>query len=238
MSDDRVRTIGRYELHAQLASGGMASVYLGRLIGAAGFAKCVAIKRLHPHLAEDPDFVTAILEEARLAERVKHPNVVATIDVVAEAEGLLLVMEYVHGQTLARLLRSANEAKLPCPPAIAARMLHDVLLGLHAAHNAVDATGRPLCIIHRDVSPQNVIVGADGVTRLVDFGVAKAFGSIGHTREGHLKGKVPYMAPEILRFEQPSPQTDIWAAAVVLWETRCARRLFKGESEIQLWGAV
>ncbi|MFO0674501.1 MAG: serine/threonine-protein kinase [Polyangiaceae bacterium] len=235
VAETTVHTLGRYELHDEIAAGGMASVYLGRMVGSAGFAKSVAIKRLHPHLAKDPDLVALLLDEARLMERVRHPNVVATLDVVSEGNELLLVMEYVHGEPLWRLLRAAKEAGTHCPPEIAARIAHDVLLGLSAAHRASDASGTPICIIHRDVSPQNVMVGADGVARLVDFGIAKVMGTIGHTQEGMLKGKVPYMAPELLRFEPASPQTDVWALAVVLWEMRCSRRLFRGENDIEAW---
>lgn len=235
VTETAVHTLGRYELHDEIAAGGMASVYLGRMVGSAGFAKSVAIKRLHPHLAKDPDLVSLLLEEARLMERVRHPNVVATLDVVSEGNELLLVMEYVHGEPLWRLLRAAKEANSTCPPEIAARIAHDVLLGLSAAHRATDAAGKSISIIHRDVSPQNVMVGADGVARLVDFGIAKVMGTIGHTQEGMLKGKVPYMAPELLRFEPASPQTDVWALSVVLWEMRCSRRLFRGENDIEAW---
>jgi serine/threonine-protein kinase len=238
MSIEPGRIVDRYELHGELASGGMATVHLGRMIGGAGFARPVAIKRLHRHLVDDPDLVSLLREEARLTERIRHPNVVATLDVVAAEGELLLVMEYVHGETLARLLRLCREARETCPPAIAARIVHEVLLGLHAAHESRDAAGAPLSIVHRDVSPQNVIVGADGVARLLDFGIAKAIDSVSHTREGHLKGKVPYMAPELLNFEPATPQTDVWAAAVVLWETLCARGLFRGESEMSVWGKV
>jgi hypothetical protein len=230
--------MGRYELHGELAAGGMATVYLGRSIGAAGFAKCVAIKRLHEPFARDPDFVASLLEEARLSERIRHPNVVATLDVVAAQQELLLVMEYVHGETLARLLHGCARDGTRCPPAIAAGIAHAVLLGLHAAHSAIDASGAPLCIVHRDVSPQNIIVGADGVARLLDFGIAKAAGTASHTREGEVKGKVPYMAPEILRLDPASPQSDLYAVAVTLWESLCAQRLFRGESQIGTWAAV
>jgi eukaryotic-like serine/threonine-protein kinase len=232
------RIVGRYELHGELAAGGMATVHLGRSIGAAGFAKSVAIKRLHEHFARDPEFVAALLEEARLSERIRHPNVVATLDVVAVEHELLLVMEYVHGETLARLLRACARDGERCPPAVAASIAQAVLLGLHAAHNATDAAGAPLCIVHRDVSPQNVIVGADGIARLLDFGIAKAAGAASHTREGEVKGKLPYMAPEILKHQPASPQSDVYAVAVTLWESLCARRLFRGESEVATWAAV
>lgn len=232
------RVVGRYELHGELASGGMATVYLGRSIGSAGFAKSVAIKRLHEQFARDPEFVSLLLEEARLSERIRHANVVAVLDVVAAEHELLLVMEYVHGETLARLLRACAETGEKCPREIAASIAHGVLLGLHAAHNATDAAGNPLCIIHRDVSPQNIIVGADGAPRLLDFGIAKATGSASGTREGQVKGKVPYMAPEILHLHPASVRSDLYAVAVTLWESLCARRLFRADTEIGLWGQV
>ena len=232
------RVVGRYELHGELASGGMATVYLGRSIGSAGFAKSVAIKRLHEQFARDPDFVSLLLEEARLSERIRHANVVAVLDVVAVEHELLLVMEYVHGETLARLLRACAQDGEKCPPEIAASIAHGVLLGLHAAHNSTDAAGQPLCIIHRDVSPQNIIVGADGVARILDFGIAKAAGSASGTREGQVKGKVPYMAPEILNLQPASVQSDVYAVAITLWESLCARRLFRADTEIGVWGLV
>ncbi|HSO31162.1 MAG TPA: serine/threonine-protein kinase [Labilithrix sp.] len=232
------RVVGRYELHGELASGGMATVYLGRSIGSAGFSKSVAIKRLHDQFARDPEFVSLLLEEARLSERIRHANVVTVLDVVAADHELLLVMEYVHGETLARLLRACAEAGETCPREVAASIAHGVLLGLHAAHTTTDASGKPLCIIHRDVSPQNIIVGADGVARLLDFGIAKAAGSASGTREGQVKGKVPYMAPEILHLHPASVQSDLYAVAVTLWESLCARRLFRADTEIGLWGQV
>ena len=232
------RVVGRYELHGELASGGMATVYLGRSIGSAGFAKSVAIKRLHEQFARDPDFVSMLLEEARLSERIRHANVVAVLDVVAAEHELLLVMEYVHGETLARLLRACAEAGETCPRPIAASIAHGVLLGLHAAHTSIDAAGHPLCIIHRDVSPRNIIVGADGVARLLDFGIAKANGSASGTREGQVKGKVPYMAPEVLHLAPASVQSDTYAVAVTLWESLCARRLFRADTEIGVWSQV
>lgn len=232
------RLIGRYEVHGVIASGGMALVHMGRLRGAQGFSKPVAVKRLHAQYADDPEFVSALLEEARLSERIRHPNVVTTLDVVAEQGELLLVMEYVHGETLAKLLRACAERGSPCPPAIAAAIAHDVLLGLDAAYRTQDAHGRPLHVVHRDISPQNVLVGADGRGRLLDFGIAKAVGSMSTTREGHVRGKVPYMAPEQLQFQPATHQTDVYSLAVVLWETLCAQRLFRGGSDLEVWGQV
>jgi serine/threonine-protein kinase len=229
-SVEGVRVVGRYALHGVLASGGMATVHLGRLQGAEGFSRTVAIKRMHPQYAQDPEFVSMFLDEANLASRVRHPNVVPVIDCVSEGGEVLLVMEYVQGETLARLVRRANERGTRIPPAIVAAIMCDALDGLHAAHEARDDAGQPLHIVHRDVSPQNIMVGADGVGRVLDFGIAKASGRSQVTREGQLKGKLAYMAPEQLH-GTVSRLTDVYAAGVVLWESLTGKRLFLAETE-------
>jgi len=228
------RIIGRYALFAQIAAGGMAAVHLGRLLGQAGFSRTVAIKRLHPHLAQDPEFVSMLLDEARLAARIRHPNVVSTIDVVALEGELLVVMDYVHGESLSRLLSKLRQRNATVPPAIASAIISGVLYGLHSAHEAKSESGLPLQIIHRDVSPQNVMVGADGVARVVDFGVAKAAGRLQETREGQLKGKIRYMAPEQLKRGDVDRAADIYAASVVLWECLTGKRLFDDDNEWQI----
>jgi len=225
--------LGRYSLYAELASGGMATVYVARQRGAVGFGKTVAIKRLHPHLARDQYFVTMFLDEARLAARVQHPNVVPILDVVATDRELFLVLEYVRGETLSGLLRVVRKARGFLPVPVVTSVVIDLLSGLQAAHEAKDERGQPLSIVHRDVSPQNVIVGADGVARVLDFGVAKAATRLQTTREGQLKGKIPYMAPEQLSGEVSS-RTDVYAAGVVLWEALTSQRLFRGETEAQM----
>jgi eukaryotic-like serine/threonine-protein kinase len=221
--------LGRYALYGEIASGGMATVHFGRLQGAVGFARTVALKRLHPPYSRDPEFVAMFLDEARLAARIRHPSVVSTLDVVSDGTELFLVMEYVHGDSLANLLRLARPAL--APPRIVARIMIDVLHGLHAAHEATDERGAPLCIVHRDVSPQNVLIGVDGIARIVDFGIAKATGAIQATREGVLKGKVAYMAPERLVHGAVDRRSDIYSAAVVFWEALTGRRLFVGVHE-------
>jgi eukaryotic-like serine/threonine-protein kinase len=220
------RIIGRHVLHAKLASGGMATVHLGRLMGQVGFARTVAIKRLHQNFARDPEFVSMFLDEARVAARVRHACVVPVLDVEAGDGELFLVMEYVHGESLSSLMRLLGGQ--PVPPAIAARIAADVLSGLHAAHNAKTERGEPLHIVHRDVSPQNVLVGADGMARVTDFGVAMAVNRMQTTQEGQLKGKLAYMAPEQLREELVDRRSDVYAASVVLWEMLTGRRLHKG----------
>ena len=222
--------MGRYELHARLAHGGMATVYLGRMRSPAGLARTVAIKRMHPHFAEDPAFAAMFFDEARLGMRLQHPNIVPIFDVISADGELLLVMEYVHGESLSGLLREGSRAGAPVPAAIASAVLCGVLEGLHAAHETRSEGGGALGIVHRDVSPQNIVVGADGVARLLDFGVAKAAGRLQATLEGQIKGKLGYMAPEQLSGFEVDRRADVYAAAVVLWEMLTGERAFGGDA--------
>ena len=232
-----LRVIGRYALYDAIASGGMATVHLGRLLGPVGFSRTVAIKRSHPEIATDPEFVSMFLDEARLAARIRHPNVVSTLDVVALEGELFFVMDYVQGESLSRLMRASKLLEQKIPPAIACTILAGVLHGLHAAHEAKSERGEPLNIVHRDVSPQNILVGVDGIARVLDFGVAKAVGRIATTREGQIKGKLAYMAPEQLSGDN-SRQSDIYAAAVVLWEVLTGERLFQADNPGELLNLV
>ncbi len=218
------KLVGRYALFSELASGGMATVHLARLLGEAGFARTVAVKRLHPNYAKDKEFVSMFLDEARLAARIRHPNVVPVLDIVAADDELLLVMEFVQGEALSSLLRL--QAGRPVVPSIAAKVACDLLYGLHAAHDARNERGEPLEIVHRDVSPQNLLVGLDGVSRVTDFGIAKASNRIQTTREGQLKGKLAYMSPEQFRERPVDRRSDVYAASIVLWEMLAGRRLF------------
>ncbi len=223
--------IGGYALFGELASGGMATVHYGRLLGEPGVSRVVAIKRLHAQFAADEEFVEMFTDEGRIASRIHHPNVVPTLDVVSKDSQLYLVMEYVHGETLARLLASSKSKQRRVPPAIAVAVAIDLLHGLEAAHEATDERGQPLGIVHRDVSPHNVMVGTDGVARVLDFGVAKATGRIHLTRDGQLKGKLTHMAPEQLKNTGVDRRTDVYAAAIVLWEALVGRALFDGVNE-------
>ncbi|HEX4479033.1 MAG TPA: serine/threonine-protein kinase [Polyangiaceae bacterium] len=223
------RALGRYLLCDPIASGGMATVHLGRLLGPVGFSRVVAIKRLHPSYACDPEFVAMFLDEARVTARIRHPNVASTLDVVVLHGELFVVMDYVHGEALSKMLRSGA---VPVP--IAASIMAGVLYGLHAAHEASTDDGTPLRIVHRDVSPQNILVGSDGTARVVDFGVAKAVGRLQTTREGALKGKIRYMSPEQISSEDVDRRSDIYAASVVLWEMLTGRRLHQADSEVRV----
>jgi serine/threonine protein kinase len=225
------RAVGRYAVFGEIASGGMATVHLGRLIGAGGFSRTVAVKCLFPQFVRDPEFVAMLLDEARLAARVRHPNVVPTLDVVSTDEELFVVMEYVQGDSLARLLREAKRRKERIPPGIVSAIVAGALHGLHAAHEATSEQGEPLHLVHRDVSPQNILVGADGVARVLDFGADKAVGRLHTTRDGRVKGKLAYMAPEQLQGAPIDRQADVFATAVVLWEALTSARLFEGETE-------
>jgi serine/threonine-protein kinase len=223
------RVVGRYVLYDEIASGGMATVHLGRMLGQVGFARVVAVKRLHPHLARDPEFVAMFLDEARLAAGVRHPNVVATLDVVAITGELFLVMEYVEGDSLSHLIRFTRKAGEFVPPAIACSIVCGMLYGLHAAHVACDDRGSALKIVHRDVSPQNILIGVDGVTRVADFGVAKASRRLMETEAGRMKGKFSYMAPESVRRDAIDHRADVFCAGICAWEALTGRHLFRAE---------
>jgi serine/threonine-protein kinase len=240
-SSDAPLRIGRYFLFEEIGSGGMARVYLGRMASEVGISKVVAIKRMHTQFAGDVEFREMFLSEASLAARVTHPNVVSILDVVSSGRDILMVMEYVRGAALSMLVRAAkvSQQKIPIPVAVA--VLIDVLRGLHAAHEANDEMGQPLGIIHRDVSPHNVLVGTDGLSRIFDFGIAKALGQAHATRDGVVKGKLAYMSPE--RLDQPGDQiidrrADIFSAAVVLWEMLAGERLYSGVDSAETLGRV
>jgi serine/threonine-protein kinase len=214
----------------------MGTVFLARRHGAGGFRRDVALKVLHQHLRLEPKLVVDLLEEARLAALLKHPNVVPVLDAGDEPEATYLVMEYVDGDTLAGLLnRAAHDAYELSTPVIA-RVLCDVLEGLEAAHELRGENGRRLGLVHRDVSPQNVLVGTDGVARLSDFGIARATTRQSLTQTGIVKGKVGYMAPEQARGRELDRRCDVWAAGVIAWELFAGRRLID-ESD-PLFGAA
>lgn len=217
---------GRYEIHSEIASGGMARVHFGRLRGDQGFQRVVAIKRMHPKLARDPKLVAMFRDEALLAARIRHPNVVTTLDVVSDGADVFIVMEYVRGLPLSILLARAKRSGEAIPVPIAVSILCGVLAGLHAAHEAHGLDGAPLSIVHRDVSPQNILVDIDGVARVVDFGIAKANAQLHTTMEGELKGKLAFMAPEQILAGPVDRRVDVFAAGVVGYSMLTGAPLF------------
>ncbi len=223
--------VGRYEIFDRIASGGMATVHLARLSGAEGFSRVVAVKRMHPHFLVDPAFKAMFIAEARVAARVRHPNVVPILDVLAERDEIVIIMDYVHGESVMALARAARKVDAGLPIDVATSIMVGLLQGLHAAHTALDEKGKPLGLVHRDVSPHNVLVGTDGVARVLDFGIAKVLQGHGDTDPGVLKGKFSYIAPELIGGGPPSRQSDLFSASVVFWELLTGGKLFQGVNE-------
>lgn len=236
-SSPRPRAVGRYLLAGPIAVGGMASVHFGLLNGPRGFRRTVAIKRMLQTYAVNPQARLMLVDEARLASRVSHANVVQTLDVVEDQDELFLVLEYVHGESFDKLLERAHELGQKAPPKVASAIVVGALRGLHAAHEAKDESGQPLDLVHRDLSPHNVLVDVNGVARVLDFGVARARGRLQGTRDGQLKGKLAYLAPEQVHGEA-SRRSDLFTAGVVLWEALAGRQLFRGNSEADLLSQV
>ena len=235
------RRIGRYECLATLGSGGMATVYLARLRGPRAFEKLVALKCLHGHLADRKDMIDMFLDEGRIAAEVAHPNVCTVFDCGQAGDTHYIAMELVLGRSAAALRDALAEspatldarARVRCAVAVAI----DVCEGLHAAHELTDDQGRNLGVVHRDVSAQNVLVGYDGVTRLLDFGVAGGYGRYHRTVTGEIKGTLAYMAPEQIDGESDR-RADVWSIGVVLWELLTLRRLFAGHTTMETVFAV
>ncbi len=226
-------TFGKYRLIASLGHGGMADVFLAVAQGPVGFNKLQVIKRLRPNLAEEPEFLAMFLDEARLAARLNHPNIVQTNEVGEVGGQYFIAMEYLDGQPLHRIIhRGAKNGALT--RAMCLKIIADTLGGLHAAHELTDYDGSPLHVVHRDASPHNVFVTYEGQTKLVDFGIAKAATRSAETRTGVLKGKIGYMAPEQARCEQVDRRADIFSIGVILWEMLSGARMWKGMSDVEI----
>jgi eukaryotic-like serine/threonine-protein kinase len=224
--------VGKYELLLPLGTGGTATVYLARTRGVAGFEREVALKLVHAHLRADEESRLHLLEEARLAARIRHPNVVPVTEVDADSVGVFLVMDYVEGEALSGLVRLLRDQNHRLPPRLIARIMNDSLAGLHAAHELRDPQGQFIGLVHRDFSPQNILVGIEGVARLADFGVAKAASRTVRTKTGLVKGKVAYMSPEQARGHKVDRRCDVWAAGVVVWELITGRKLYDHEDDV------
>ncbi|HEX4455110.1 MAG TPA: serine/threonine-protein kinase [Kofleriaceae bacterium] len=232
MYSESPRTLGKYRLIAEIARGGMGIVYLAMAQGPAGFSKLLVVKELKPELTEEPAFLKMFLEEARLAARLNHPNIVQTNEVGADGTRYFMAMDYLDGRGLERVRRRARHLHTTTfTLAMQLRVLSEVLTGLEYAHTFEDYDGTVLGIVHRDISPQNVFVTFDGQIKLLDFGIAKTIDSVVETRAGVLKGKLSYMAPEQARGERVDARADIFGAGVMMWEILTGRSLHQGESE-------
>ncbi len=225
--------LGRYRVVDEIGVGGMASVHLARMDGAGGFQKWVAIKKIHPHLTEDEQFINMFLDEARIAARISHPNVAQVFELGKQDNTFWIAMEYLHGEPLREMMRYAEEVGAPMAPELAARVIADAAEGLHAAHELRGKDGESLNLVHRDVTPHNLFLTYEGMVKVVDFGIAKVSGRLSSTRAGTLKGKLAYMSPEQVRGDEIDRRTDIFALGVVLWELTVGQRLFRMESDLE-----
>jgi serine/threonine protein kinase len=234
-------TFGNYSLILSLGHGGMADVFLAVYSGQASdqFSKLIVIKRLRPNLAEEPEFVQMLVDEARLAARLNHPNVVQTNEIGCVGRQYFIAMEYLEGQPLHRIFyriyRSKQADQSVIPRNVALTILCGVLAGLHYAHELTDFDGTPFHIVHRDVNPQNVFVTYAGQVKLVDFGIAKAVGRSTETQEGVVKGKVAYMAPEQLGATDVDRRADVFAVGIMLWELLAGERMWKGQADLAIF---
>ncbi|HTM21510.1 MAG TPA: serine/threonine-protein kinase [Kofleriaceae bacterium] len=226
--------LGKYELIQRLAVGGMAELYLARCTGIEGFEKLVAVKRILPQYAANEEFVQMFLDEARLAATLQHANIAHVYDIGQTEHGLFFTMEFVRGADARELLRSAVRSGEPIGLEHALTIVGGAAAGLHAAHEKCGVDGEPLGIVHRDVSPANILVSFDGCVKVIDFGVAKASRQHSQTRVGTLKGKISYMAPEQCQGEAVDRRCDVFALGIVLYELTCGRRLFEGDNEFAI----
>ena len=231
--------LGKYQLVRKLASGGMAEVFLARAAGPMGFEKTVVVKRILPHLAEEQNFISMFLSEARLAAQLNHPNVVQVFD-FGEADGTyFLVMEFIDGVNLRVLFRKANEQKDPLAFTLVSRIISHACEGLAYAHDFVDpATNEPMGLVHRDVSPDNVLIARNGSVRVVDFGIAKAAGQTNLTKTGTVKGKFAYMPPEQLTGQPLDCRADVFALGIVMYELLTGRKPFDTSNEAFIVRAI
>ena len=236
-SGDATR-IGRYELVGLLATGGMAEVYLAMSGELSGFRTLAVVKRVLPHLSSNREFIKMFFDEARIAAQLDHPNVARIIEVGQDGDEYFLAMEVVQGRPLSALLRRANKHEQPLTHAQAAFVVAQAGKGLAYAHNLTDGDGRPLSVVHRDVSPQNILVSFEGAVKVIDFGVARALGRVTETVPGGLKGKIQYMSPEQASGEQVDRRSDVFSLGVVLWEALCGRRLFRRDGDLETLRAI
>ncbi|MFH1807327.1 MAG: protein kinase [Pseudomonadota bacterium] len=230
--------IDRYEILRKIATGGMAELFLAKQTGLEGFEKAVVIKRILAHLAQDQEFVSMFLDEARIAAKLSHPNIVQIYDLGRADDTYYIAMEYVSGRNMAAVLRKARDTGIGLPIEHTAKVVAGVCDGLYYAHTRKDYDGTPLNIIHRDISPQNILVAFSGNVKLVDFGIAKASTQIAQTRAGVLKGKYAYMSPEQVRGDKIDSRSDIFAVGIVMYEFLTGQRPFERETSLKTLKAI
>jgi serine/threonine-protein kinase len=230
--------LGKYELVTKLAIGGMAELFLARECGLAGLERLVVIKRILPHLADDPSFIDMFLREARIIARLNHPNVVQIFELGEEDGNFFIAMEYIHGSTVREMQVLAERDEIELPVEVAISVIDQASRGLHAAHELCDLEGNALELIHRDVSPHNLMCTTEGFVKVLDFGVAKASQGVEATNSGHLKGKFAYMSPEQCKGVKLDRRADVFSLGIVLWEALTDRRLFKREKDLDMMRAV
>ncbi len=222
--------MGKYQVSQCIGRGGMAEVFLARQESIGGFEKLVALKRIYPHLIHDESFIEMFLSEARIAASLQHPNVVQILDIQDDEDGLFIVMEYLAGESVFQILKMLSERELTVPPEMVCRIGADVASGLHMAHMASDSEGVPRPVVHRDVTPSNILVSFSGEVKVLDFGVAKAAKRQVTTDKGVLKGKTPYLTPEQIAGESVDARADVFQLGIVLHEMLTGRQLFRGET--------
>ncbi len=236
--DEQGVAFGRYRLLRKIATGGMAQLYLASMTGAADFQKFCVIKKILPHLAEQQRFVDMFLDEARIAAGLNHPNIVSIFDLGQVGHAYFIAMEYIAGEDLAHISARVKKAEQLIPIELCARIAANICAGLHYAHEQCDPAGKPLNIVHRDVSPQNILLTYEGQVKIVDFGIAKAANKVAHTRTGAIMGKAAYMSPEQCLGQALDRRSDVFAVGVLLHELLTIQRLFKRHSELMTLRAI
>ncbi len=231
LSEKQTRRFGRFQLLLEMAQGGMATLYLARLSGPVNFQKLVVIKKIHDHLAGEQEFIEMFQDEARIAALIHHPNVATIFDMGTVDKSYYIAMEYVHGHSIAEFMRAAKNVDGRIPWTIACRMVADAAAGLHAAHELTTPEGKPLNVVHRDVSPQNLLMSYDGHVKVVDFGIAYAAEKISHTSDGTIKGKIAYMSPEQASSSPLDRRSDVFSLGIILYESLTMKRLFKAKND-------
>jgi eukaryotic-like serine/threonine-protein kinase len=238
MNAPRGIRFGKYTLLNRIAVGGMAEIFLARQEGLEGFEKTICIKRIRPHLSSQANFVRMFLNEAKLAAQLNHPNIVQIYDLGRINDSYFIAMEFISGRDMSRIVPKAERANIPFPMIYALRIASSVCEGLYYAHTKTDAFGNTLNVVHRDVTPENILVSWDGTMKIVDFGIAKANTQIEQTRAGEIKGKLSYMSPEQAMGKQLDARSDLFSLGAVLYEWVTGYKLFTGENEMAILRSI